>query len=116
MPLRRWCVRVIVLVTSAVGPASALSDVRRWGGLSENGSKACSRGHSKLQSRDPRIALLGATGTIGTQIAELIGQRNFPYAELKLFARDSSADRMVDAGERSLPVAPFNGAEDLSSF
>jgi aspartate-semialdehyde dehydrogenase len=68
-----------------------------------------------LAGRDARIALVGATGTVGSQIAELIGERNFPYSELKLFARDSSA-RMVDAGERSLPVARFNGAEDLSAF
>lgn len=58
---------------------------------------------------------MGATGTVGSQIAELIGERNFPYSELKLFARDSSG-RMVDAGERSLPVARFNSAEDLSAF
>jgi aspartate-semialdehyde dehydrogenase len=68
-----------------------------------------------LAARDARIALVGATGTVGSQIAELIGERNFPYSEFKLFARDSS-DRMVDAGERSLPVAHFNGAEDLSVF
>ncbi len=66
-------------------------------------------------NRAPRIALLGATGTVGSQIAELIGERNLPYSDLKLFAQDSS-DRMVEAGERSLPVTRFNEAQDLSSF
>jgi aspartate-semialdehyde dehydrogenase len=68
-----------------------------------------------LAGRDARIALVGATGTVGSQIVELIGERNFPYSELKLFARDS-AGQLVDTGERSLPVAVFNGAEDLSTF
>ncbi len=68
-----------------------------------------------MASRDARIALVGATGTVGTQIAELIGERNFPYLELKLFARDSSA-RAIEIGERSLPVARFNGVQDLSAF
>jgi aspartate-semialdehyde dehydrogenase len=66
-------------------------------------------------SRKPRIALVGATGAIGSQIAELIGERSLPYSELTLFARESS-DRMVDAGERSLPVVHFNGAQDLAAF
>jgi aspartate-semialdehyde dehydrogenase len=68
-----------------------------------------------LASRDARIALVGATGTVGSQIAELLSERSFPYSELKLFARDSSA-RVVEAGEQSLPVAHFNGAQDLSAF
>ncbi|HJU10939.1 MAG TPA: hypothetical protein VJ728_08675 [Candidatus Binataceae bacterium] len=62
-----------------------------------------------------RIALVGATGNVGSQIAELIVQRNFSYSEFKLFARDSCG-RMVDAGERSFPVDLFNGPDDLSAF
>lgn len=68
-----------------------------------------------MASRDARIALVGATGTVGSQIAELIGERDLPYSELKLFARGSSG-RVVEAGERHLPVAHFNGAQDLSAF
>jgi aspartate-semialdehyde dehydrogenase len=68
-----------------------------------------------LAGRDARIALVGATGTVGSQIAELIGERNLPYSELKLFARDS-AGQTISTGERSLPVAQFNGAEDLVAF
>ena len=68
-----------------------------------------------MAGREARIALVGATGTVGSQIAELIGERNFPYSDLKLFARDS-AGQMVEAGERSLPVARLNNAQDLSAF
>jgi aspartate-semialdehyde dehydrogenase len=66
-------------------------------------------------ARDARIALVGATGTVGSQLTELIGERNFPYAELKLFAHDA-AGRMVETGERSLPVAQMHGAQELSAF
>jgi aspartate-semialdehyde dehydrogenase len=68
-----------------------------------------------LASRAARIALLGATGTVGSQIAELLGERHFPYSDLKLFARESSG-RTMDAGERSLPVDRFDGVEDLAAF
>jgi aspartate-semialdehyde dehydrogenase len=78
-------------------------------------SKAYSPEHNQLAGRDARIALVGATGTVGSQIAELIGARNFPHPELKLFARDSSA-RVVDTGDRSLPVGHFERAQDLAAF
>ena len=68
-----------------------------------------------MAGRDARIALVGATGTVGSQIAELVSERNFPHSELKLFARDSSS-RVVEAGERSLPVSSFNSPEELSPF
>jgi aspartate-semialdehyde dehydrogenase len=68
-----------------------------------------------LADRNPRIALVGASGTVGSQIAELISERNFQYSELKLFAQDS-ADRMLEVGERSLPVACLDDAQDLSAF
>jgi aspartate-semialdehyde dehydrogenase len=68
-----------------------------------------------LTSRDARLALVGATGTIGSQIAELIGERALPYSELKLFAGESSGG-VIEIGERSLPVANFSGAGDLAAF
>jgi aspartate-semialdehyde dehydrogenase len=68
-----------------------------------------------LSRRTARIALVGATGTVGSQIAELLGERNFPYSELKLFARESSG-RLVDAGEKSLPVDSLDGVQGLSEF
>ncbi len=79
------------------------------------GSKVCSPERSELAGRELAIALVGATGTVGSQIAELIVQRNFPYSQLKLFARDSS-DRVVEAGDRALPVHHFTGPDVLSTF
>jgi aspartate-semialdehyde dehydrogenase len=65
--------------------------------------------------RDARVAVVGATGTVGSQIAELLGTRSFPLAELKLFGRDSSS-QAVESGERTLPVARFDGAADIARF
>jgi aspartate-semialdehyde dehydrogenase len=80
-----------------------------------NGSKVCSPGRKRLANRELAVALVGATGTVGSQIAELIVQRSLPYSQLKLFASDSS-DRVVDVGERTLPVHGFAGPEELSAF
>ncbi len=38
-----------------------------------------------------RVAILGATGAVGTELIELLASRNFPLAELKLFASPKSA-------------------------
>jgi aspartate-semialdehyde dehydrogenase len=37
-----------------------------------------------------RVAILGATGAVGTELIELLASRNFPIAELKLFASPKS--------------------------
>jgi aspartate-semialdehyde dehydrogenase len=38
-----------------------------------------------------RVAILGATGAVGTELIELLASRNFPIKELKLFASPKSA-------------------------
>ncbi len=38
-----------------------------------------------------RVAILGATGAVGTELLELLEERNFPIAELKLLASPRSA-------------------------
>ncbi len=38
-----------------------------------------------------RVAILGATGAVGTELLELLEERNFPIAELKLLASSRSA-------------------------
>lgn len=42
-------------------------------------------------SESYRVAILGATGAVGTELIELLASRNFPLAELKLFASSKSA-------------------------
>jgi aspartate-semialdehyde dehydrogenase len=51
-----------------------------------------------------RVAILGATGAVGTEILELLHSRNFPLAELKLLASPRSAGRTISFQGEELPV------------
>ncbi len=42
-----------------------------------------------------RVAILGATGAVGTELLELLESRNFPIAELKLLASPRSAGKTM---------------------
>ncbi len=42
-----------------------------------------------------RVAILGATGAVGTELLELLEERNFPIAELKLLASPRSAGNQL---------------------
>ncbi|BAY36954.1 aspartate-semialdehyde dehydrogenase [Nostoc sp. NIES-2111] len=46
-------------------------------------------------SRSYRVAILGATGAVGTELLELLESRNFPVAELKLLASERSVGRSL---------------------
>jgi len=48
-----------------------------------------------------RVAILGATGAVGTELLDLLSERNFPLAELKLLASPRSAgEKLSFAGEK----------------
>lgn len=66
--------------------------------------------------RKPRVAIVGATGIVGGQIADLIGEREFPHAELKLFATESGAFDSVEAAGESHPVARLDEPSELANF
>ncbi|MGB3614801.1 MAG: aspartate-semialdehyde dehydrogenase [Elainellaceae cyanobacterium] len=51
-----------------------------------------------------RIAVLGATGAVGTEILSLLEERNFPISELILLASPRSAGRTLTFKGRSIPV------------
>jgi len=51
-----------------------------------------------------RVAILGATGAVGTELLELLQTRNFPVAELKLLASPSSAGKTLKFKKQSLQV------------
>ncbi|HBE19836.1 MAG TPA: aspartate-semialdehyde dehydrogenase [Cyanobacteria bacterium UBA11149] len=51
-----------------------------------------------------RVAILGATGAVGTELLELLDSRNFPLAELKLLASSRSAGRTLPFRGEQLPV------------
>ncbi|MDB9372152.1 aspartate-semialdehyde dehydrogenase [Nodularia sphaerocarpa] len=55
-------------------------------------------------SKSYRVAILGATGAVGTELLELLESRNFPVAELKLLASARSVGRSLRFKGEDLPV------------
>lgn len=53
-----------------------------------------------------RVAILGATGAVGTELIELLESRQFPVADLKLLASSRSAGRTVKFKGENLTVEP----------
>ncbi len=57
-----------------------------------------------------RVGVVGATGQVGTVMRGLLDERDFPLAELRLFASARSAgtrsafDRQTTRGSRSSPA------------
>lgn len=51
-----------------------------------------------------KVAILGATGAVGTELMSLLLERKFPLSELKLLASENSAGKSILFGETSLTV------------
>ena len=71
-------------------------------------------------ARAPRIALVGATGAVGTTLIRLIEQRGFPYRDIRLVASARSAGRELTVDGRTHPVEALDtfdfSAVDLAFF
>ena len=50
------------------------------------------------------VALVGATGMVGQTMVDVLVERNFPMADLKLLASARSKDLKIKAGDREYPV------------
>jgi aspartate-semialdehyde dehydrogenase len=50
------------------------------------------------------VAIVGATGAVGTELLAVLRQRNFPIAELRLLASARSAGRQLEFRDRTYPV------------
>ena len=61
-------------------------------------------------SHSLRVAILGATGAVGTELLALLAERRFPLAELKLLASPRSAGRSLSFQGEALPVEPVSAA------
>ncbi len=59
-------------------------------------------------SKSYRLAILGATGAVGTELLELLSSRQFPIADLKLLASPRSAGRNLSFNGENLPVEPVS--------
>ena len=55
-----------------------------------------------------RVAILGATGAVGTELLELLETRNFPVEQLKLLASPRSAGKTLTFAGKSLTVEAVN--------
>jgi aspartate-semialdehyde dehydrogenase len=64
-------------------------------------------------SRAYRVAVVGATGVVGTTMLDLLRQRRFPASEIVPFATERSAGRQLEGG---LTVRALNDEADLSGF
>ena len=53
-----------------------------------------------------RVAILGATGAVGTELLELLDSRRFPLADLKLLASARSAGKTLEFQGSKLVVEP----------
>jgi aspartate-semialdehyde dehydrogenase len=59
-------------------------------------------------SKSYRVAILGATGAVGTELLELLESRNFPVADLKLLASARSVGRSLPFKGEDIPVEPVS--------
>jgi aspartate-semialdehyde dehydrogenase len=56
----------------------------------------------------PITAIIGATGAVGRELLQILEQRRFPLAELRLFASPRSAGTTLPFAGRELPVSELN--------
>ena len=52
----------------------------------------------------PIVAIIGATGAVGVEFIRCLEERNFPLAELRLFASARSAGKNMTFRGQSIPV------------
>src|SRR5258708_32104632 len=67
-------------------------------------------------SREPRVAIVGATGAVGNQLIELIAARGFQLSELKLFATEAGAMQTLDAAGEERLVEALESPDTLRDF
>jgi aspartate-semialdehyde dehydrogenase len=58
--------------------------------------------------RSYRVAILGATGAVGTELIQLLEERQFPVSDLKLLASPRSAGQEVSFKGEKLQVEPVD--------
>src|SRR2546423_7633563 len=55
-----------------------------------------------------RVAVVGATGAVGSTMLGVMRERAFPASEVVAFASERSAGRVIDWGEQRLQVQPLS--------
>jgi aspartate-semialdehyde dehydrogenase len=62
-----------------------------------------------------RIALVGATGVVGTTMLEVMHSRGLPVGEVVPFASERSAGRLLPFGDRELAVRALD-TDSIAGF
>jgi aspartate-semialdehyde dehydrogenase len=57
---------------------------------------------------EPRLAVVGATGLVGSVIRQVLVDRKFPYRSVKFLASSKSPGRTIDFDGRQHPVQPLS--------
>ena len=66
--------------------------------------------------REPKLAVVGATGAVGNQFVELAATRAFPRGGLRLFASAERSADTVETEEGEFEVEELNDPGDLRGF
>ena len=61
-----------------------------------------------FMSNDIHVAIVGANGAVGTELIQLLEQRQFPVRELKLLASTKSAGKVLKFKGEEIPVAALS--------
>src|SRR3954471_23484832 len=64
----------------------------------------CSIGDKLVNNASINVGIVGATGAVGQELLQLLQQRNFPMASLRLFASARSVGKVIECGGRKYPV------------
>ncbi len=58
--------------------------------------------------RKYNVAILGATGAVGTELLTLLAERNFPLGKLKVLASERSAGKSIRFADKDLTIEAVN--------
>jgi aspartate-semialdehyde dehydrogenase len=72
--------------------------------------KYCNAPEVVILGQSYRVAILGATGAVGTELLTLLSERNFPISELKLLASPRSAGKTLKFKGEDVVIEPVTAA------
>ena len=61
-----------------------------------------------MKITNPKVAIVGCTGVVGTEMLNVLKERNFPYAEIRLLASANSAGELYEFDDQELIVEELN--------
>src|SRR5687768_2205341 len=64
----------------------------------------CSTGDKLVNNASINVAIVGATGAVGQELVQLLHDRNFPMASLRLFASARSAGKVIGCAGKKYTV------------